>query len=229
MWPRAWQLREYSFWLAVAGSERVKKSGVGGKELKEASSINSGLLVLGNVICALADRAEGKSTHIPYRDVKLTRILQVSCPKLPSSGHAICLGSVDGALLEFWGHFVCCNPSGLTESLSLPQDSLGGNSLTTLISCISPSDSDFDESFNTLQYANRACKIKNVALSNTWNQVVEESLPMPAATSMMSLLDHLDSTAPRKRGLRRRVMPQHMNQNRSGGVEQEGPRSLRWP
>jgi kinesin family protein 4/21/27 len=62
----------------LAGSERVKKSGVGGRELKEASSINSGLLTLGNVICALADRSDGKATrHIPYRDVKLTRVLQV--------------------------------------------------------------------------------------------------------------------------------------------------------
>ena len=67
----------------LAGSERVKKSGVGGKELKEASSINSGLLTLGNVICALADRSEGKATrHIPYRDVKLTRVLQVHAPPL---------------------------------------------------------------------------------------------------------------------------------------------------
>lgn len=68
---------------ACAGSERVKKSGVEGKELKEASSINSGLLMLGNVICALADRSEGKSTHIPYRDVKLTRILQVGGERHP--------------------------------------------------------------------------------------------------------------------------------------------------
>eukprot|EP00873_Tetraselmis_striata_P001075 jgi/Tetstr1/421339/TSEL_012309.t1 len=145
----------------LAGSERVKKSGVEGKELKEASSINSGLLMLGNVICALADRSEGKSTHIPYRDVKLTRILQ---------------------------------------------DSLGGNSLTTLVSCISPSDGDFEESFNTLQYANRACKIKNQALSNTWSQVFEELSNVPAeATSVFSMLSsQLDSSMPRKRGLRRK-------------------------
>lgn len=48
------------------------------------------------------------------------------------------------------------------------QDSLGGNSLTVLISCISPSESDFEETNNTLKYANRACKIKNQPLPNRY-------------------------------------------------------------
>ncbi len=78
-----------------------------GKELKEATHINSGLLALGNVIVALSTEAESKKKgHIPYRDSKLTRLLQ---------------------------------------------DSLGGNSLTVLISCISPSEMDFEETNNTLK------------------------------------------------------------------------------
>ena len=78
-----------------------------GKELKEAANINSGLLVLGNVIVALSAEVDSKKKgHIPYRDSKLTRLLQ---------------------------------------------DSLGGNSLTVLISCISPSESDFEETNNTLK------------------------------------------------------------------------------
>ena len=49
-----------------------------GKELKEAANINSGLMVLGNVIVALSAEAEGKKKgHVPYRDSKLTRLLQV--------------------------------------------------------------------------------------------------------------------------------------------------------
>lgn len=57
----------------LAGSERVKRSGVEGKQFKEATKINSGLLALGNVIVALADH----SSHIPYRTSKLTRLIQV--------------------------------------------------------------------------------------------------------------------------------------------------------
>jgi len=49
-----------------------------GKELKEAANINSGLMVLGNVIVALSAELEGKKkSHVPYRDSKLTRLLQV--------------------------------------------------------------------------------------------------------------------------------------------------------
>lgn len=49
-----------------------------GKELKEATHINSGLLALGNVIVALSsDEAAQGRKHIPYRDSKLTRLLQV--------------------------------------------------------------------------------------------------------------------------------------------------------
>jgi hypothetical protein len=59
----------------LAGSERVKRSGVEGKQFKEATKINSGLLALGNVIVALAENA----SHIPYRDSKLTRLVQASC------------------------------------------------------------------------------------------------------------------------------------------------------
>mmetsp|Transcript_2102 Transcript_2102/g.5351 ORF Transcript_2102/g.5351 Transcript_2102/m.5351 type:complete len:931 (+) Transcript_2102:94-2886(+) len=120
----------------LAGSERVKRSGATGKELKEACNINGGLLALGNVIVALATESEAKKEskkgHIPYRDSKLTRLLQ---------------------------------------------DSLGGNSLTVLISCISPSEMDFEETNNTLKYANRACLIKNTPLPNNYASVEEDLLP----------------------------------------------------
>lgn len=68
---------------------------------------------LGNVISALVD---GKSKHIPYRDSKLTRLLQ---------------------------------------------DSLGGNTKTLMIACLSPADNNYDETLSTLRYANRAKNIKN--------------------------------------------------------------------
>ncbi|XP_033847046.1 kinesin-like protein KIF3C [Periophthalmus magnuspinnatus] len=59
----------------LAGSERQAKTGVHGERLKEAAKINLSLSALGNVISALAD---GRSGHVPYRDSKLTRLLQDS-------------------------------------------------------------------------------------------------------------------------------------------------------
>eukprot|EP00928_Gymnodinium_smaydae_P079316 TRINITY_DN6327_c0_g1_i1.p1 TRINITY_DN6327_c0_g1~~TRINITY_DN6327_c0_g1_i1.p1 ORF type:complete len:831 (+),score=205.55 TRINITY_DN6327_c0_g1_i1:311-2494(+) len=59
----------------LAGSERQSKTGATGDRLKEATKINLSLSALGNVISTLVD---GKSSHIPYRDSKLTRLLQDS-------------------------------------------------------------------------------------------------------------------------------------------------------
>ncbi|KAL5967806.1 Kinesin-like protein KIF3A [Taenia solium] len=59
----------------LAGSERQSKTGAEGQRLYESNKINLSLATLGNVISALAD---GKSTHVPYRNSKLTRLLQDS-------------------------------------------------------------------------------------------------------------------------------------------------------
>ncbi|XP_073908277.1 kinesin-like protein KIF27 isoform X4 [Castor canadensis] len=99
----------------LAGSERVTKTGNTSEWFKESIQINSGLLALGNVISALG-HPRRKSSHIPYRDAKITRLLK---------------------------------------------DSLGGRAKTVMITCVSPSSSDFDESLNSLKYANRARNIRN--------------------------------------------------------------------
>jgi kinesin family protein 5 len=111
--------RDYSgkvgklFLVDLAGSEKVGKTGAAGMRLEEAKNINKSLTVLGQVINALTD---GKSTHIPYRDSKLTRVLQ---------------------------------------------DSLGGNSKTSLIVTCSPSPYNEMETISSLRFGIRAKAIKN--------------------------------------------------------------------
>ncbi|XWS57579.1 hypothetical protein CRYUN_Cryun09bG0186000 [Craigia yunnanensis] len=87
----------------LAGSEKVEKTGAEGKVLEEAKTINKSLSALGNVINALTCGSPAKANHIPYRDSKLTRILQDALG-----------GSSRTALL------CCCSPSpsNAPESLS---------------------------------------------------------------------------------------------------------------
>ncbi|KAL0334807.1 UNVERIFIED_CONTAM: Kinesin-like protein KIN-12D [Sesamum radiatum] len=60
----------------LAGSERQKSSGAEGERLKEAANINKSLSTLGHVIMVLVDVAHGKPRHVPYRDSRLTFLLQ---------------------------------------------------------------------------------------------------------------------------------------------------------
>ncbi|KAM1342622.1 hypothetical protein ACFX2F_006926 [Malus domestica] len=105
----------------LAGSERQKSSGAEGERLKEATNINKSLSTLGLVIMNLVNMSNGKSLHVPYRDSKLTFLLQ---------------------------------------------DSLGGNSKTTIIANISPSSCCSLETLSTLKFAQRAKFIKNNAIVN---------------------------------------------------------------
>lgn len=130
------EVRKCKFhFVDLAGSERVKRTGAEGLRLREGIDINKGLLVLGNVISALGDEQKRGKVHVPYRDSKLTRMLQVQF-------------SISTAAFMPSHHFVL-------------QDSLGGNSKTLMICCVSPADSNYYESLNALKYANRARNIQN--------------------------------------------------------------------
>jgi len=87
----------------LAGSERIKKTGATGSRQAEGIHINKSLMVLGQVVSSLADTRKGRKP--PYRDSKLTRLLQ---------------------------------------------DSLGGNSRTIMLACVSPADYNVEESTNTV-------------------------------------------------------------------------------
>lgn len=101
----------------------MKRTAAEGDRRKEGININAGLLALGNVISILGDPNRKKIvTHIPYRDSKLTRLLQ---------------------------------------------DSLGGNSTTLMIACVSPAEHNLIETMNTIKYANRARNIKTKVERNS--------------------------------------------------------------
>ena len=110
----------------LAGSERLKRTAATGDRAREGIAINSGLHALGNVISVLSDPVRTKRpSHVPYRDSKLTRLLQ---------------------------------------------DSLGGNSHTLMIACISSAEGNAGETLNTLQYAQRARNIRNKVERNQVEQ-----------------------------------------------------------
>ena len=111
------------------GSEKVEKTGATGNTLEEAKKINQSLSALGNCIAALTQKNRG---HIPYRDSKLTFILRVNNPSPP-------------------------NILFLNTTLSYPlsQESLGGNTKTTLICTCSPHPSNVEETLSTLRFGQR--------------------------------------------------------------------------
>ena len=87
----------------LAGSERNKKTDATGQRFKEAVHINGGLLVLGNVINALCERDQkgGKGRqHVPYRDSKLTRLLQDSLGGNAKTCMVACVSTADSNMEE---------------------------------------------------------------------------------------------------------------------------------
>lgn len=152
------------FLVDLAGSEKVDRTGAQGNSLEEAKKINLSLSVLGLVINSLTD---SRTSHIPYRDSKLTRILQ---------------------------------------------ESLGGNSRTTLIVNVSPASSCVQETISTLRFGSRAKKIKNsvhvntelsvdqlkarVSVLETLNRALEDDLKA-ASRRVLSPLANLSIMSPR--------------------------------
>jgi kinesin family protein 5 len=110
--------RSVFYLVDLAGSEKLSITGAEGRQLEEAKKINLSLSALGNVIMALTD---SKSTHIPYRNSKLTRLIQ---------------------------------------------ESFGGNSKTSLITCMSTSSTCVSETSSTLKFGMFARHVKNTVRVN---------------------------------------------------------------
>ncbi|KAF1320212.1 Kinesin protein, partial [Globisporangium splendens] len=106
----------------LAGSERAASTGAQGDRLKEGANINKSLSALSNVVSALVEASRtGKKVFIPYRNSKLTRVLQ---------------------------------------------ESLGGNSLCSMLATLSPANTNFPETLSTLRYTSRVKSIKVNAKKN---------------------------------------------------------------
>ncbi|OAY68830.1 Kinesin-like protein KIFC3, partial [Ananas comosus] len=125
-------------WLIdLAGSERVTKTDAQGERLKEAQNINKSLSALGDVISALAT----KSPHIPFRNSKLTHLLQ---------------DSLSEVFFLFWFY------------LFSPRSDSGGDSKTLMFVQISPNENDVGETLCSLNFASR---VRGIELGPAKKQV----------------------------------------------------------
>ncbi|KAF6066730.1 Kinesin motor domain family protein [Candida albicans] len=122
----------------LAGSENISRSG---SIVKEAGGINQSLLTLGRVINSLNEK---KLSHIPYRESKLTHILQ---------------------------------------------DSLGGNTKTTLIATISPAQVNLSETCSTLDYASKAKNIKNAPMIGHDSEIIMKKTLVKNLAQELTLLN----------------------------------------
>lgn len=127
----------------LAGSEKVRHTAASGQRLEETKRINRSLHELGNVISALV-KQQNQSTTSP------------SAARPSSSRGLSAANSGQQTHIPF-------RNSALTSVL---RDSLGGNCMTTLIACISPSLDAYAESLSTLSFANRAKNVTNCAVAN---------------------------------------------------------------
>lgn len=180
----------------AAGSERIRSgahggSGAVGEHFKEACHINKSLTTLGRVIMELVEsqRSGRKGRHVPYRDSRLTFLLQVGFRDCKdgrelgvSCGWSKVCASVHRSGVSVVGHSQHCacailrwlgsdGPCGAVCATSHPphppsQDSLGGNAKTMIIANISPSSVCAQETLSTLYFVRRAKHIRNKATIN---------------------------------------------------------------
>lgn len=122
----------------LAGSERASETNSGGQKLRDGANINRSLLALANCINALGKQQKRGLAYVPYRNrfvLFYQHLYQTSCVM----------------------YLILCFCSKLTRIL---KDGLSGNSQTIMVATVSPADSQYHHTVNTLKYANRAKEIK---------------------------------------------------------------------
>eukprot|EP00466_Bigelowiella_natans_P012113 jgi/Bigna1/128669/aug1.7_g3377 len=139
----------------LAGSERLKRTGAEGARVKEGIQINKGLFALSQVITALSQ----KKPHVPFRDSKITRLLEVIYDDDDDDDDNDDEDGIDDA-----GSMKLDADGDATIIL---KDSLGGNARTVLVACISPADDNRVrriENKPTLNFSINDAKIKRYRL-----------------------------------------------------------------
>ena len=134
----------------LAGSERVNKSEVTGDRLKEAQHINKSLSALGDVIASLAQ----KNPHVPYRNSKLTQLLQDSLGKVKLRHF---FQRVEGNyILSLWSYCLKDYFSDFEIVIII----LGGQAKTLMFVHISPEPDAVGETISTLKFAERVATVE---------------------------------------------------------------------
>ena len=153
--------------IDLAGNERVEKSEVTGDRLKEAQYINKSLSALGDVIFALAQ----KSAHVPYRNSKLTQVLQSSLGNQ--------LLHLLGQVFTYSYHIIdvemglCASCKWFLYNCILA----GGQAKTLMFVQINPDVESYSETISTLKFAERVSGVElGAARSNKEGKDIKELL-----------------------------------------------------
>ncbi|EXX55281.1 Kip1p [Rhizophagus irregularis DAOM 197198w] len=152
----------------LAGSERLKRTAARGDRAKEGIAINSGLLALGNVISALGDPNKARhTTHIPYRDSKLTRLLQDSLGGNAKTLLIACVSPAEYNVNETVNTLKYANRArNIKNSAVVNQEEMGWNDVGHLQSLVIK-----------LRQENNALKIANTTLGLQQQQQQQQQQP----------------------------------------------------
>ena len=158
----------------LAGSEKISKTGATGLTLEEAKTINKSLTTLGMVINALTD---GRSSHIPYRESKLTRVLQES------------LGGNSKTCL-----IITCSPSIYNEAESLSTLRFGNRAKNIKNKPKINKEMTVSELQNIIDSLEKQLAIAQEKISCLENFILNNGLDIPLENELINPKTNINST-----------------------------------